>query len=96
MNDDTVTIERLCGTCFFFTPMPLPPAANNETPGNADIPKGFCIYNPPTVFLVQQQHPISHQMMPGTTALNPTVNTDRPACHGWCPSGVDPFWDPEP
>lgn len=93
MNDETVIIERRCGTCFFFHPQAAPIAANNGTPGDADIVQGPCFYNPPTPYLVQQQNRISGAVATGTTSLSPIVSHDRKPCAGWCPEDMDPFGD---
>lgn len=91
-SDDTVTIPRVCGTCYFFQPQPGQVAANRGVPGDNDVIQGLCFYNPPTAHLVQQANALGH-MQSGMTALSPNVASERNACHGWCPDDVDPFGD---
>ena len=92
-EDDTVTIPRVCGTCFFFQPQPGQVAANRGVPGDNDVIQGLCFYNPPSAHLVQQMNPLTGQPQSGVTALSPNVASERNACHGWCPDDADPFSD---
>lgn len=88
--NDTIILERKCGTCYFFKPAAGVPA--NDTPGDVDVIVGRCFYNPPTPLLVQQLNALK-QVQTGQVDLRPSVKSDTEACGSWCPNDVDPFED---